>query len=235
MFTRLRLLIRGFINRWIWELEGDNPDIVYDNAIEALKDSELELRGRAAAVIRQANDLEAKYKETEAALKRITELLDAAKLLPEDQVDMDAAADMVNTQEELARTLVGMKEDWDAAERDEAEVRDALTELQAERRKVQLERDREIGRYEAANSRIAIHERQDGVSKDEIIKSLDNVRGRIKNRVAEANLASDMKNNSLEAKVKKFEKKTEGLSAKQKFMAMRQQAQTKVAAPVKSM
>jgi hypothetical protein len=38
MFKRIRLLIRGFINKYIMELEADNPEIVYDNAIDQINE-----------------------------------------------------------------------------------------------------------------------------------------------------------------------------------------------------
>src|SRR5437870_1675239 len=120
MFKRIRLLIRGFINKYIMELEADNPEIVYDNAIDQIKRSEIELREKTAAIVRMTNELE-----------------------------------------------------------------------------------------------------------EEKNKSLDGVRGKIKNTIAESQLARDMQNNSLEAKVRKFQKATEGLSAKQKFAAIRAQQQQK--------
>ena len=227
MFSRIFTLIKGFINRYIFSIEMDNPDVIYDAAIERFKEAELELRGRAAAVIRQARELADRLKEKTAALKRISELLQQAALLPEDQVDEAAAADMINTQEALTQEVAGLEEDLKAAQTDEKDVREALLEIQAERRKLILEKDRELGRLNSANARIAIHERQDGVSTDEVLKSLAGVRDQIKNRVVEANLAKDMAGTSLENKVKQFEKVTAASSAKQKFAAMRQQAQAK--------
>jgi hypothetical protein len=39
------------------------------------------------------NELEEEKNKTEKALKKVTELINAAAILPEDQVDMDAAAE----------------------------------------------------------------------------------------------------------------------------------------------
>jgi phage shock protein A len=231
MFKRIRLLIRGFINKYIMELEADNPEIVYDNAIDLTKRSELELREKTAAIVRMTNELEEEKKTTEKALKKVTELINAAAMLPEDQVDMDAAAEQIQLQEQLTEKLEGLTEDWANAEKEEAELREALTEVQQERNKLVREKDSQIGRYRAAQARLAIHERQEGVSLNEVNKSLDGVRGKIKNTIAESQLARDMKNNSLESKVRKFQKATEGLSAKQKFAALRAQQQQKATAP----
>jgi predicted nuclease with TOPRIM domain len=101
------------------------------------------------------------------------------------------------------------------------ELRDALLEVQQERNKLVREKESQVGRYRAAQARLAIHERQEGVSLDEVNKSLDGVRGKIKNTIAESQLARDMQNNSLESKVRKFQKATEGLSAKQNLRPSR--------------
>jgi phage shock protein A len=229
MITRIMNLFWGFLSIFISGIEKNNPEIVYDNAIEAVATAELELRRNTAAIVRQHNELKASKEETEQALKDVTKQLEAAASLPPEQVDMVAAGEMVNIQQQLIEKLNGLNQDYALAQADVEDATNALLEVQSERNKLKAEKNTNVARYNAANARLANIERQEGLSLNEVNKSLAGVRDNIKNTIAEAQLAKDMKGNSLESKVRQFQKVTGALSAQQTFKAMQEAAQNKTA------
>ncbi len=227
MIDRFLNLIKGWISKYIYELEVANPAIVYDNAIEQIINSYKLLKQKAAIVVRRADELEAQTKETRKQYTKVSDLLEAAAYLPDDEVDVDAAAEMIKTKDELKEKLDGLIEMLATAQADEVELTEALHELESEKRKLIAEKDTQIGKFESAKVRMSVMERKDGTSIDAIDKSLEGVRTNIKNVIAEANLTKTMQENTLENKVKSFSKATEGQSAKAKFQAMREAARQK--------
>lgn len=225
MFTRAWNLFLGFINRYIMSIEVNNPEVVYDNAIESMLDTYQKLKGKAGAVKRQEADLAAEKKATEDQLKKVTESLDAAANLREDQVDLVAAAEMVNLQSQLVEKLNGLNEDYAVAREDSKEIVDALLEVESELRGLKAEKGTNIGRFQSAKARMEIMDMQNGTSISAARKSLEGVRDTIKNTIAEAKLSKDMQNSSLESKVRQFQKVTESQSAKDKFLQLRAAAQ----------
>jgi phage shock protein A len=221
---RLWNLITGWFNQYIYQLEAESPEIAYDNAINQVVTSYKLLKQKAAAVVRRAEELKTETTETQNNLNKVNELLDSAAHLSEDQVDFEAAGEMVKTQEQLKEKLTGLLEDLAVAQTDVKEVTSALLEVESEKKKLMAEKDANIGRFRSAQARLAVMERQDGTSIDAINQSLAGVRSNIKNTIAEANLTKQLQANTLENKVKAFTQATEGQSAKQKFLQMREAA-----------
>jgi phage shock protein A len=221
---RLWNLFVGWFNQYIYALEAESPEVVYDNAINQVIESYKLLKQKAAAVVRRADELKTETEATQKSLTKVNQLLESAAYLPENEVDYEAAAEMVSTQEQLKEKLTGLLEDLAVAQSDVKDVTAALQEVESEKRKLVAEKDANIGRFRSAQARLAVMERQDGTSIDAINQSLTGVRGNIKNTIAEANLTKQLQSNTLENKVKAFTKATEGQSAKQKFMQMREAA-----------
>lgn len=227
MLSRIKNVIVGFINKWIFTLEANNPEIVYDNAIETMLDSYQNLKSKAGAVIRRESELADQKKQTEIQLRKVTESLEAAANLPESQVDFEAASEAVRLQEQLTEKLSGLIEDYTVAQQDSKEIREALLEVESELRSLKAEKGTQIGRYQSAKARMEIMDMQNGTSISAARKSLEGVRENIKNTIAEAKLSKDMQNSTLEAKVRRFQQVTEGQSAKDKFLQLRAAAQQK--------
>lgn len=221
---RLWNLIVGWFNQYVYKLEAESPEVAYDNAINQVVTGYKLLKQKAAVVERNAESLETQTKETRKAYENVSDLLEQAAYLPEDRVDLAAAAEMVNTKEQLEEKLNGLLEDLAAAQADRKEVTEALVDLESEKRKLIAEKDSNIGRFRAAQARLAIMERQDGTSIDAINQSLNGVRSNIKNVIAETNLTKRLQENTLESKVKQFTKDTQASSAQQKFLQMREAA-----------
>jgi phage shock protein A len=226
---RIWNLIRGFIYKYIYSVEKENPEIVYNNAIEQVVRSYSLLKGKAGAVVRRAQELALEVASTKQSYEKVNELLQAAASLPAEQVDETAAAEMINTRDQLQEKLNGLVSDLSLAQQDQKELTEALLEVESEKRKLLAEKDSQIGRFRSAQARLAIMERQDGTSIDSINQSLTGVRENIKNTIAEASLTKELQSNTLENKVKAFTKKTEEQSALQKFRAMREASAQKSA------
>jgi phage shock protein A len=220
-------LLKGFWNRWIYGIEQRNPDIAYDNAIEAVLQSYAALKSKAGAVVRERDKLLERKNLCHKNLTSVTGSLEAAAVMDEDQVDLVAAAEAVKLQEQLTEEYNGIIGDLQAAEADVIDVKNALLEVESELRSLKTEKNTQIARYESAKARIGIQEMSNGTSISEARKSLEGVRENIAATIATAKLGKEMKDDSLESKVLKFQKATQGVSAQQKFLQMREAAKTK--------
>ena len=78
--------------------------------------------------------------------------------------------------------------------------------VQSEIKKLQAERDTMLAKFQSAQARVKIQEQLDGLSVDEEVRALDNVRSHIKTTIAEANLGKELSESSLDSRLGKSEK-----------------------------
>ena len=93
--------------------------------------------------------------------------------------------------------------------------------MQSEIKKLQAEKDNMLAKMESAKARIRIQEQLDGLSVDAEVKALDNVRGHIKNTIAEANLGSELSESTLDQKLKALRAQTGEVTARSQLDEMK--------------
>jgi phage shock protein A len=209
-FARMGNLWRGFLSLWVSGIEKDHPEIAYENAINGMVEKYSALKKATAAIIRRREDIEARLNAQK-------------KDLAQTQADLDAA--VATNQDDLAVMLIQKKNglSTDVAEL-EGELRDAMTEadsakaslvqVQGEIQKLKAERDNMLAKYASAQAKLRIQEQLDGLSVDAEVKALDNVRENIKNLQAEAKLGSELKDSSLDERLRKLRQAGGEASAK---------------------
>jgi len=92
----------------------------------------------------------------------------------------------------------------EAARSDADSAKSSLMNVQSEIKKLQAERDTMLAKFQSAQARVKIQEQLDGLSVDEEVRALDNVRSHIKTTIAEANLGKELSESSLDARLDKL-------------------------------
>jgi phage shock protein A len=196
-FSRVGNLWRGFLSLWIADVEKGHPEIAYENAINSMVGKYTKLKTATANLIRRREELDARSTQINRELQETEAQLAAALDTSQD----DLSVVLIQKKNELMKQVGDVKADLDLAQKDADSAKSSLLTVQAEIRKLQSERDSMLAKLQSAQARIKIQEQLDGLSVDDEVKALDNVRGHIKTTIAEANLGRELSESSLDSRL----------------------------------
>src|SRR6476661_2567950 len=188
MFKRLANLWKGFLSLWISDIEKEHPEIAYENAINSMVAKYSKLKTATAAIIRRREDIDERYKRANAELAQTEAELNTAVSTNQD----DLAVILIQKKNQLTNDIADMKGEMEMAKNDADSAKTSLLSVQTEIRKLKAERDTMLAKMQSAQARLKIQEQLDGLSVDEEVRALDNVRNHIKNTIAEANLTKEL-------------------------------------------
>lgn len=227
LFSRIGNLWRGFLSLWISDIEKEHPEIAYENAINSMVTKYAKLKSATAAIIRRREELDERYKKATADLAQTEGELNTAVETSQD----DLAVVLIQKKNQLNADIAEMKADMESAHSDAESAKQSLIGVQSEIRNLKAERDSMLAKMQSAQARLKIQEQLDGLSVDEEVKALDNVRTHIKNTIAEANLTKELSGSSLDARLAALKNQVGDVQAKQELeqikarRAAQQQAQ----------
>lgn len=226
VFGRLANLWKGFVSLWISDIEKEHPEIAYENAIGSMVEKYAQLKKATAAIIRRREDLSERYAKATKELAQVE--LELATAVDTSQDDL--AVILLQKKAALETEVGELKTDLDQAQNDAANAKSALITVQSEIRKLQAEKDNMMAKMANAQARIRINEQLEGLSVDNEIKALENVRSHIKNTVAEANLGQELKQSDLDTRLAALRQSSGEVSAKQKLAELKAASAAKKAA-----
>ena len=197
LFGRLGNLWKGFLSLWIADIEKDHPEIAYENAINSMVEKYTKLKTATAAIIRRREELDERYKTATRDLEQTDAELATAVETGQD----DLALILIQKKNALAQEVADLDADLKTASSDANSAKVSLIGVQGEIKKLKAERDTMLAKMHSAQARIKIQEQLDGLSVDEEVKALDNVRSHIKTTIAEANLGKELSESSLDGRL----------------------------------
>jgi phage shock protein A len=217
VISRLSNLWKGFLSLWIADIEKDHPEIAYENAINSMVGKYAKLKSATAAIIRRREDLDERFKKATAELAQTEAELDTAVATSQD----DLAVVLIQKKNQLNADLAEMKTDMETARSDADSAKTSLISVQSEIRKLKAERDTMMAKMQSAQARLRIQEQLDGLSVDEEVRALDNVRTHIKNTIAEANLGKELSDTSLDGRLANLRNQVGDVQAKQELAELK--------------
>jgi phage shock protein A len=224
-FSRVGNLWRGFLSLWVSDVERNNPEIAYENAINSMVEKYSGLKRATASIIRRREDLEARHAAQSKELAQTALDLNVAVETNQD----DLALVLIQKKNQLESDVAELQGEMEAAVKDADNAKQSLMQVQTEIKKLRAEKDAMLARLQSAQARIRIQEQLEGLSVESEVKALENVREHIKTTVAQANLDKELSETSLE-------KRLAGLRAQSGEVAARQQLeQLKAAAATKAL
>jgi phage shock protein A len=217
VFSRLGNLWKGFLSLWIADIEQEHPEIAYENAINSMIAKYAKLKGATAAIIRRREDLDDRFKKANADLAQTEAELNTAVETNQD----DLAVILIQKKNQLTADIAEMQTDLETAHSDAQSAKTSLLGVQSEIKKLQAERETMLAKMQSAQARIKIQEQLDGLSVDDEVRALDNVRTHIKNTIAEANLGKELSDSSLDSRLAGLRSQVGDVQAKQELAAMK--------------
>lgn len=225
-FQRLANIWKGFLGLWISNIETNNPEAVYEAAIEERIKKHKELKKAVSGIVYLRNKTSAELEAKEKELKEIMTQLPVAIEEGEDDVALvliQKKDTLTNDIEDLSGQLKKIK---DQAE----DAKSGLLSFQAEIEKLKREKDEVLAKKANAEAVISIQETLSGLSTDADIKALDNVREHVNKLQAEADIGAEIEGDSLDAKLAKIKEKAGQAGARSQLDEMKKQMAAKKAA-----
>jgi phage shock protein A len=197
LFARIQNLLRGTLAGWLRRREGQNPEAVYEAAIQERSDQYTKLREAAAGVLYMRTKLAKELHLRSAELTHLSAQLEVAV-----ERDEDAAA----------LVLIGRRDALVAeVERLTGELNDLTTEAEAAKKnlvafqndiaRLRDEKIRMLARLANAKARLRLQETLSGLSPDADIRALEAVRDHINRLVTEVQVARDVEDPELERRL----------------------------------
>ena len=217
--SRLWNLWMGWISNLISGTEAANPEAVYESAIDDRIKKHRELKKAVSGIVYLRNKL-----STELEMKE-RELLDANRQLPIalESGDDEVALILLQKKNELEKAIEQLRLDLEKVSKQAEDAKESLVAFQGEIEKLRRERDEMIAKKVTAEARIQIQETLDGLSTDADIKALENVRENIHKLQAQADVGTEIKGDSLDARLKKIKEKTADATARAQLDELKKQ------------
>jgi phage shock protein A len=222
-FERLANVWKGFLALWVSDIETRNPEAVYESAIDGRVRQHRELKKAVSNIVYLRNKLATELEAKERSLKEVMTQLPVAIEEGEDEV----ALVLIQRKDELTTAIEGLSKDLKRTSDEAEEAKSSLLSFQAEIEKLKREKDEMLAKKATAEARIKIQETLDGLSTDADVKALDNVREHISKLQAEADIGTEVKGDSLDAKLKRIREKAADSSARSQLDEMKRQMQAR--------
>jgi phage shock protein A len=217
LISRLSNLWRGFLSIWISDIEKQHPEIAYENAINSMVGKYAKLKSATAAIIRRREELDERYGKAMAELAQTEAELNTAVETSQD----DLALVLIQKKNQLSVEVAELQTDMQSARSDADSAKSSLLSVQTEIKKLKAERDSMMAKMQSAQARLKIQEQLDGLSVDDEVRALDNVRTHIKNTIAEANLSKELSDTSLDSRLANLRNQVGDVQAKQELAAIK--------------
>lgn len=217
IFTRIGNLWRGFLSLWIADIEKEHPEIAYENAINSMIEKYSKLKTATAGIIRRRDEIDERFKKLTAELEQTNAELDTAVETNQD----DLAMVLIQKKNALETEKVELTAEAESARSDANSAKSSLMSVQTEIKKLQAERDTMLAKFQSAQARVKIQEQLDGLSVDEEVRALDNVRSHIKTTIAEANLGKELSESSLDSRLANLKNQVGDVQAKKQLEEMK--------------
>jgi phage shock protein A len=226
VFDRIGNIWKGFISLWISEVEQSNPEAVYEAAIEERVKKHRELKKAVSGIVYLRNKLSA---ELEQAEKQLVEVESQIPIAVEEGED-DVALVLLQKKDQLTGKITQTQFELEKVASQAEEAKSGLIAFQGEIEKLKREKQEMLAKKANAEARISIQETLDGLSTDADIKALENVREHIDKMQAEADVGSEIKGESLDAKLSKIKSKTADVQARAQLAELKKQMAARQAA-----
>lgn len=225
-FDRIANLWNGFWSIWLGDREKNNPEAVYESAINQRIQQHRELKNAVSGIVYLRNKTQAELEQKEKDLASVSQQLPVALESGDDEV----AVVLLTRKNELEAKIAELRGELEKVSTQAEQAKESLVAFQGEIEKLRRERDEMLARKATAEARIKIQETLDGLSTEADIKALDGVRENIHKLQAKADVGAEIKDQSLDARLKKIAEKTTDATARAQLDELKKQHAARKAA-----
>ena len=216
-FARIGNLWSGFMSLWIKDRENENPEAVFEAAINQRVKQYGTLKEQVSNILYLRNKLAIDHEKKEAELREVMAQIPVAVDAGEDEVALVLLERKNALQAEIASIdaeLATISEEAEAAKA-------TLLSFRSEIDKLKKEKEVLLARKETAEARIQIQDQLSSLSPEADIKALENVREHIGQLQAQAEIGQELDDTSLESKLASIRQRTGNIQAQSELAALK--------------
>lgn len=217
--ARVANLWKGFLSMFISGVENDNPEIVYQQAINERVTQYQKLMKAVSSIVYLRNKLE---KDLDSKTR---ELADVSAQIPVavQQNEEQAALVLIERKNQLVKDIEDVRGELEKISHQAEEAKAGLVTFQHEIEKLKTERDSMLAKREHAKARLKIQEQLSGLTADAEIRALDGVRESIHKLEAQADVAAEVQGSGMDAKLKQIKSATGTAAARSELEEIKRQ------------
>lgn len=197
MIGRMYNLIRGLVKGWLGRREQQNPEAVYETAIQERLTQYATLREAAAGVLYLRAKLVKELESKAAELMHLRRQLELAV----DSDDDDAALSLISRRDAITAEVDRLTTDLTELTTEADVAKRNLSSFQNEIARLRDEKVRMVARMANAKARLRLQETLNGMSLDADIRALDEIRDHINRLVTESQLSREIGDTDLERRL----------------------------------
>jgi phage shock protein A len=217
--ARVANLWNGFWSSLLGDVEKDNPEIVYQAAINERVNQYQKLMKAVSGIVYLRNKLEKDHETKNKELADISVQIPVAIQAGEEQ----AALVLIERKNALTAELAFISTELAKVSVQAEEAKGGLVTFQHEIEKLKSERDTMLAKREHAKARLKIQEQLSGLTTDADIRALDGVRESIHKLEAQADVTREVQGAGMEGKLKKIRDATGSAAARAELEEIKRQ------------
>jgi phage shock protein A len=201
--SRLKSLIGGKFSRWLKSREAHDPEAVYEAAISDRIRRYGQLKNAAAGAIYMRNKLERELKQKSAELAEVAEQAGQAADLNEDQ----CALILIRRKHELEAECARVKEELSQLTVEAEDAKKNLVGFKSEIDKLKTEKVRMLARLRNAQARMRVERALEGLSYDEDLRALQEVRESIQQMLTRSGVNREIHGSEIDQKLEEIRRR----------------------------
>jgi phage shock protein A len=218
-FSRLSNLWKGFLSLFVEGIEKNNPELVYEAAINKRVEQHQKLLKAVSGIVYLRNKLQKELEENSQKLKEVQQQLPIAIQEGDDEVSLV----LIEQKNLLTAEIERIKSELDNVSKQAEDAKSSLIAFQGEIEKLKAEKEKMIAKRENALAQKKIQEQLSSLSVDADVKALNSVREGIQKLEAEVQVNKEIASESLDAKLKTIKQKATNLTAKNELEELKKQ------------
>lgn len=225
MFSRFWNVIKGILSQFVTGIEVNNPEAVYEQAINSLTVKYTKARNAVAGIVAERQRATNRAEKLRADLNQVNADLEASLTTDNDQL----SATLLQKQQQLTTQLAEATAILEDSKKQAESAKNDLMALQGEIDKVKRERDQNIAKLHTARARAALQDQLNGLSTESEMAALNKVREEVDRSVARVTLNEEMAGTDIDRQLADMRKATGqnmALDQVKKLKAARQQQAT---------
>ena len=187
-FARLRALIRGTFGIWVRDRERENPQAVYEQAIQERTRQYRELKQAVAGILYMRNKIQAELVERRAEVTQLREDIRRCVERGEDELALALIGQRQAVDDEIERA----EQELQAISHEAHEAKGNLARFREEIRSLEREKVRILATLANARARRRIQEALEGLSVDADMRALESVREYVARVATEGRLTREL-------------------------------------------
>ena len=216
-FARLMNLWRGMFAGWIGRKEENNPEAVYESAIQERLNQYDKLKQAVAGIVYLRNKLAS---ELEKKTEELNDLHNQIALAVEKEED-EVALVLIQRREELDSEVVRIKGELEQTLSEAEEAKSGLLDFQGEIERLRREKERSLAKLATLEARRSIQRQLDHMSPEADMRALETVREKVDKLSAEIEAGKELHDRTLTEKLKAIRKESNMSSAKAQLEEMK--------------